>query len=113
MPLNKEAFKDKFTLSNGKIVEYVSIPKVEKLGIGKISSLPFTIRIILESLIRNMDNSSVNEEDIRLLSNWDPKNPNDNDIPFKVARVLMQDFTGVPAVVDLSAMRESLSKLDI
>ncbi len=110
MPLNKDAFKDKFTLSNGKVVEYISLPKVEKLGIGKVSILPFSIRIMLESLLRNMDNISIKESDVRTLANWDPKNPSEEDIPFKVARVLMQDFTGVPAVVDLASMRDYLFK---
>ncbi len=110
MPLNKDAFKDKFTLSNGKIVEYISLPKIEKLGIGNVSVLPFSIRIMLESLLRNMDNSSIKENDVRVLANWNPKNPSEDDIPFKVARVLMQDFTGVPAVVDLASMRDYLFK---
>lgn len=113
MPLNKNAFKKSFELSNGKKIEYFSIPKFEELKIGNTSKLPFSIRILLESLIRNMDNKVISEDDVRSIAQWNPKKPKEQDIPFKVTRVLMQDFTGVPAIVDLASMREYISKKGI
>jgi aconitate hydratase len=91
---------------NGNTVSYYSLPALEKAGIGKMSKLPISIRIVLESLLRNMDGKSIKQEDVTELANWNAKNPSSSDVPFKVARVLMQDFTGVPAVVDLAAMRD-------
>ena len=95
-----------FKLENLKSFVYYSLPRLEEQGIGNISKLPFSIRIVLESLLRNADGKFITEEDVRKLANWDAKNPEDIDIPLKVARVLMQDFTGVPAVVDIAALRE-------
>ncbi len=100
-----------FRLSNSKEITYYSLPalgKELKLNFGR---LPFSIRVVLESLLRNLDGKAVNEEDVKALANWNPKNPVDKDIPFKVSRILMQDFTGVPAVVDLAAMRDYMVKL--
>jgi len=85
---------------------YFSLKALERLG-HDISRLPITIRIFLESLIRNLDMNEVTETDVENLLKWTPENPGDFEIPFKVARVLMQDFTGVPAIVDLAAMREA------
>ena len=70
-----------------------------------LDRLPLSIRILLEGLLRRFDGSSVTEEDIRRLAAYDPKNPAEEDIPFQPSRVLLQDFTGVPAVVDLAALR--------
>ena len=89
---------------------YYSIKDLENFG-HKISELPISIRVILESLIRNLDGKSVHEKDIENLLNWNPKSPSDSEIPFKVSRVVMQDFTGVPAVVDLAAMRDAAVSL--
>ncbi len=94
----------------GKDIFFYSLPGLEKKGYGKISSLPFSIRVVLESLLRNLDGKTVTENDVRMLANWDAKNPGEADIPFKVSRILMQDFTGVPAVVDLTAMRDFVVK---
>ena len=94
----------------GKSYYYFSLPALEKAG-RNISKLPLSIRIVLESLIRNFDGKSVREEDVENLINWDPMNPPDVEIPFKVARVIMQDFTGVPAVVDLASMRDKAKEL--
>jgi aconitate hydratase len=99
-----------FKLSSGKEVKYCSLPLLEKAGVGDVSRLPFSIRVVLESLYRNMDGKVVTEDDIRALANWDAKNPEDRDVPFKVSRILMQDFTGVPAVVDLATMRDYVVK---
>ncbi|WP_393971361.1 aconitate hydratase AcnA [Oxyplasma meridianum] len=85
---------------------YYSLKEIDKDN--KISKLPISIRVILESLIRNFDGKTVREEDIENLINWNPKKSSDSEIPFTVSRVLMQDFTGVPAVVDLAAMRDKV-----
>lgn len=91
--------------AGGKEYKYYSIRDLEKDG-HNVSRLPYSLRIILESLIRNMDGNAVTENDILNLISWNSKKPSDSEIPFKVARVVMQDFTGVPAVVDLAAMRD-------
>lgn len=94
----------------GKKYNYYSLPDLEKMGF-KVSKLPISIRIVLESLIRNIDGKAVTEEDAKKLLNWNSKNPGESEIPFKVSRVVMQDFTGVPAVVDLAAMRDTVKAL--
>ena len=99
-----------FKSADGSAISYYSLPKLEGMGY-KISKLPFSIRVVLESLLRNLDGKEVTFEDVELLSGWNPKNPSDRDVPFKVSRVLMQDFTGVPAIVDLAAMREYLTTM--
>ena len=97
---------------NGKEIKYYSLSRLEGNGY-KISKLPFSLRVVLESLIRNFDGKSVREEDVANMAEWDPKKSNDKDVPFKVSRVLMQDFTGVPAVVDIAAIRDYVSKKDM
>src|SRR3989440_10060314 len=89
---------------------FYSLPEVEKQGLGKVSRLPVSLRIVLESLVRNLDGKRVREQDIRALAAWKPKAERTEEIPFVVARVLLQDFTGVPLVVDLAAMRNAVSK---
>ena len=95
---------------NGESVSYYSIPALEGLGVGKTSRLPFSIRIILESLVRNLDGKAVTADDVVALACWNAKSPEDRDVPFKVSRILMQDFTGVPAVVDMAAIRDYIVK---
>ncbi|MEM3671086.1 MAG: aconitate hydratase AcnA [Thermoprotei archaeon] len=87
-------------------IHYVSLDSLEEKGVGKISELPYSLRIILESLARNMDGVTVTYDDVVSLANWNPEHPAEREIPFSVSRVLMQDFTGVPSVVDLAAMRD-------
>ena len=82
-----------------------SLPALEKAGIGKISRLPVSIRIVLESVLRNCDGKKVTEEHVRELAAWAPTAPRTAEIPFVVARVVLQDFTGVPLLCDLAAMR--------
>src|SRR2546423_8732677 len=89
---------------------FFSLPEVEKQGLGKISRMPVSLRIVLESLVRNLDGKRVREQDIRALASWQPKAERTEEIPFVVARVLLEDFTGVPLVVDLAAMRNAVSK---
>ncbi|HYY57409.1 MAG TPA: aconitate hydratase AcnA, partial [Pyrinomonadaceae bacterium] len=90
---------------------YYSLPQLEKAGVGPISRLPFSIRIILESVLRNFDGKKIMEDDIRELANWQPTGERTEEIPFIVARVLLQDFTGVPLLVDLAAMRSCVARL--
>lgn len=87
---------------------YYSLPELEKQGYG-ISKLPFSIRILLENAVRNFDNFSVTNENVETLLHWQPTG-SDKDIPFKPARVLMQDFTGVPAVVDIASLRSEIAR---
>jgi aconitate hydratase len=84
---------------------YYSLPALEAAGIGRVSRLPVSIRIVLESVLRNCDGKKVTEEHVRQLANWAPNAPRTEEIPFIVARVVLQDFTGVPLLCDLAAMR--------
>ena len=97
--------RQQFTTASGTTGHYYSLPALEKAGIGKISRLPVSIRIVLESVLRNCDGKKVTEEHIRQLAGWAPKASRTDEIPFVVARVVLQDFTGVPLLCDLAAMR--------
>ncbi|HLM60872.1 MAG TPA: aconitate hydratase [Pyrinomonadaceae bacterium] len=90
---------------------FYSLPQLEKEGVAKISSLPISIRIVLESVLRNYDEKKVQEKDVRHLANWGANTERTEEIPFVVARVLLQDFTGVPLLVDLAAMRSAVGRL--
>ncbi len=98
-------------LANGKQSALYSLPALETAGIGKISRLPVSIRIVLESVLRNCDGKKVTEAHIRQLANWQPNAPRTEEIPFIVARIVLQDFTGVPLLADLAAMRDAAAKL--
>ncbi len=87
------------------------LSKLEELGLGKISKLPFSIRILLESLLRNCDGYLVTQDDVKKLASWNAAAPAEVEIPFKPARVVLQDLTGVPCVVDLAAMRSAMQRL--
>lgn len=91
---------------------FYSLPELEKQGIGPVSKLPVSIRLVLESLVRNVDGKKVTENDVKNLANWNAKAPGDYEIPFTVARIVLQDFTGVPLLVDLAAMRSAVAKMD-
>ena len=91
--------------------QFYSLPQLEKEGVGPVSKLPVSIRIVLESVLRNVDGKRVTEDDVRELANWQPNAPRTEEIPFVVARVLLQDFTGVPLLVDLAAMRSAVARL--
>ena len=99
----------KFT-ANGATHSYYSLPELEKAGF-KISRLPVSIRLVLESLLRNCDGKRVAEPAIRDLAGWQAKAARTEEIPFVVARIVLQDFTGVPLLVDLAAMRSAVTKL--
>ena len=98
-------------MAQGNSAKYYSLPALEKNGIGKVSRLPISIRIILESVMRNYDNKKINEAHIRQLANWKPNADRIDEIPFVVSRIILQDFTGVPLLVDLAAMRSAAVKL--
>lgn len=99
------------TLKGG--LQYYSLPAFkEKVG-EKLNRLPISIRIMLESLLRNCDGKRVREEDVLRLANWNSKKPDEGDVPFVVSRVLLQDFTGVPLLVDLAVMRDAVSMRNI
>ena len=93
-----------FKLAHG-TGKYYSLRALEAAGIGKISRLPVSIRIVLESVLRNCDGKKVTEEHVRQVANWSPNGERTDEIPFVVARVVLQDFTGVPLLADLAAMR--------
>ncbi len=101
-----------FTLGDGSTGKYYSLPALEAAGVGPISKLPVSIRIVLESVLRNYDDLKIKESDVRTLANWQAKAERTAEIPFVVARVLLQDFTGVPLLVDLAAMRSAMSQLN-
>jgi aconitate hydratase len=101
----------KFELGNGRSGNFYSLPALEKAGVGPISKLPVSIRLVLESVLRNCDACKVSETNVRELANWKPTETRTAEIPFVVARIVLQDFTGVPLLVDLAAMRSAVSKL--
>ena len=88
-----------------------SLPALEEQEIGKISRLPVSIRIVLESVLRNCDGKKVRRKDVEALAKWNAKSPANEEIPFVVARIVLQDFTGVPLIVDLAAMRSAVQRL--
>ena len=87
------------------------LDRLEADGVGAVSSLPFSVRVLLEAALRNLDGYQVREEDVGTLANWNAANPNPIEIPFKPARVVLQDFTGVPSLVDLAALRSAMGRM--
>jgi aconitate hydratase len=109
---SKNSFHTRSTLKvGGESFEMYAIERLERAGTGNISRLPFSMKILLENLLRQEDGQFVHASDIRALAGWDPAGQPSQEISFLPARVLLQDFTGVPAVVDLAAMREAMHKL--
>jgi aconitate hydratase len=107
-----DSFKCRKTLNvGGKTYEYFSLPDAEKNGLSGISRLPLSLKVLLESLLRYEDGRSVKADDIRAVADWLKAKTSTREIAFRPARVLMQDFTGVPAVVDLAAMRDAMQHL--
>ncbi|MEI8011604.1 MAG: aconitate hydratase AcnA, partial [Candidatus Omnitrophota bacterium] len=109
MTFNKSALKKTLTVAGRKYTIY-SIPALAKQGFGNVGCLPFSIRILLESAIRNYDDYQVTHNDVTTIAGWSPKNDL-KEIAFKPGRVILQDFTGVPCVVDLAAMREQMKRM--
>jgi aconitate hydratase len=107
-----DSFKCRKTLKVGaKTYVYYSLPTAEKNGLKGISRLPYSMKVLLENLLRNEDDRTVKKADIVAVSKWLKKRALEHEIAFRPARVLMQDFTGVPAVVDLAAMRNAMQSL--
>ncbi|HXM31327.1 MAG TPA: aconitate hydratase AcnA [Xanthobacteraceae bacterium] len=107
-----DSFKCRRTLKVGKkTYDYYSLPVAEKNGLAGISTLPFSMKVLLENLIRHEDGRTVKKDDIKAIAEWVKKRRSEREIAFRPARVLMQDFTGVPAVVDLAAMRDAMKSL--
>ncbi|MFZ1221209.1 MAG: aconitate hydratase [Chthoniobacterales bacterium] len=101
----------KFDAGHGREGSLHSLPALEEQGVGPISRLPVSIRIVLESVLRNCDGKKVRRKDVETLANWNAKTPANEEIPFVVARIVLQDFTGVPLVVDLAAMRSAVKEV--
>src|SRR5580693_6586427 len=95
---------------NGKTYDYFSLPDAGK-ALGDVSKLPFSLKVLLENLLRYEDGRTVTVDDVKALVGWLKSKKSDAEIAYRPARVLMQDFTGVPAVVDLAAMREAIKAL--
>ena len=107
-----DSFKARKTLKVGnKSYEYFSLKAAEKNGLKGISKLPYSLKVLLENLLRNEDGRTVKKADIKAMAQWLKKKQSDREIAFRPARVLMQDFTGVPAIVDLAAMRDAMTAL--
>ncbi|MBT92887.1 MAG: aconitate hydratase AcnA [Euryarchaeota archaeon] len=100
----------KFETFDGKMGKFMSLSSLEEAGLCQLDDLPFSIRILLESALRNCDGFLVTEEDVKRIAAWSP-DMNPEEIPFNPSRVLLQDFTGVPAVVDIAALRDAMVEL--
>src|SRR6476620_5982509 len=100
-----------FKTESGSGGSFYSLPELERQGAGPVSKLPISIRIVLESVLRNYDGKRITEDNVRRLANWKANELRTEEIPFVVARILLQDFTGVPLLVDLAAMRSAAARL--
>ncbi|HLS66348.1 MAG TPA: aconitate hydratase AcnA [Pseudogracilibacillus sp.] len=106
---NKNAFRSKKTFEqNGKTYNYFDLKAIEDANLGTVSRLPYSIRILLESVIRQYDGRVIKDEHVEGLAKWGTKKDVKSDVPFKPSRVILQDFTGVPAVVDLASLRKAM-----
>jgi aconitate hydratase len=108
--INAFGARDTFDTGHGKATLY-RLSRLEDQGLAKIAELPFSMRVLLEAALRTCDGFAVREEDVKNLAAWNAAAPAEIEIPFKPSRVLLQDFTGVPAVVDLAAMRAAMKRL--
>ena len=100
-----------YKTASGVTRQFYALPALEQAGLAKVSRLPVSIRIVLESVLRNCDGKKVTEAHIRELAGWKPNDNRTDEIPFVLARVVLQDFTGVPLLADLAAMRNVADKL--
>ncbi len=108
--IDKFKARGTFDTGNGEAIIY-RLSKLIEQGIGNVENLPFSIKILLENALRNLDGRNFTEEDVRNIANWSGDNHNPVEIPYGPARVILQDFTGVPAVVDLAALRSAMARL--
>ncbi len=107
-----DSFKSRTTLRfGGREIEMYRLDALSRAGFKGVETLPYSIRVLLENLVRCEDGNTVSRRDIEAVANWDPKSKTEIEIAFRPSRVLLQDFTGVPAVVDLAAMREAFAKM--
>ena len=102
--------RQRFELPSGGSGTYHSLPLLERRGLAKVSRLPVSLRILLESVLRNLDGRHTHDEDVEELARWQPTGERTAEVPFVVGRVLLQDFTGVPLLVDLAAMRSEVAR---
>lgn len=110
--MSKDVLKTRVTFESGFGPAYMySLSKLQEQGFDNISKLPFSIKVLLEAVLRECDDYVVTQEDVKKLANYDPKNLGEDEIPFKPARVILQDFTGVPVVVDLATMRSAMQRM--
>ncbi len=110
--LPQDSFNVKTQLTLGSTeFKYYSLNKLQENGLGNIDKMPFSIKVLLESVLRNENGYDITAEDVKTLAAYDPKVPKAQEVPFKPARVILQDFTGVPAVVDLAALRSAMHRL--
>src|SRR6185437_4134838 len=96
--------------TRGGDVRIYRLNKLSEMGVGDVDHLPISIKVLLESCLRNLDNFQVTQKDVMGLAAYNPTRLGQDELPFKVARVILQDFTGVPAVVDLAAMRSAMKR---
>jgi aconitate hydratase len=96
---------------DGQSFTYYRLQSLEEQGVAPVSSLPFSIKILLEAVLRQVDGHAIDEDHVKELANWNAVSPQKSEVPFKPARILLQDFTGVPAVVDLAALRTAMHRL--
>jgi aconitate hydratase len=114
MLIEKSVLLDEINLSSSnQKYKFYSLKKIEELTQKNLASLPFSLKIILESMLRNLDEKKVRTVDIQALLDYDPKNVIANEVPFSPARVVLQDFTGVPLFVDLAAMRDAAKNVGL
>ncbi|MEQ9360385.1 MAG: aconitase family protein, partial [Rhodospirillales bacterium] len=108
----QDTLKTRRTLSvGGKDYDYFSLEAAEAAGIGAVGRLPFSLKVLLENLLRREDGRTVTVDDVKAVAKWLDTRTSDHEIAYGPARVLMQDFTGVPAVVDLASMRDAMNTL--
>jgi aconitate hydratase len=112
MPHNLFNSLQTFAPTTGKTGQFYSLPQLEKEGVAQTAKLPVSIRVVLESVLRNYDGEKITEDDVRAIAGWQPHAERTEEVPFTVARVLLQDFTGVPLLVDLAAMRSAVTRLN-
>ncbi|MEM7113328.1 MAG: aconitate hydratase AcnA [Chloroflexota bacterium] len=111
MSERKDYFNARAELEGGNGRHYYRLAKLQEDGIANVDKLPFSIKVLLEALLRNCDEYIVTQEDVKKLANWEAKNSTREEIAFMPGRVILQDFTGVPAVVDLAALRSAMARM--
>jgi aconitate hydratase len=102
--------RQRLALGDGSVRTYCSLPELERRGVARVARLPVSLRILLESVVRHRDGVRIRDEDVEALAGWQPIAARTAEVPFVVGRVLLQDFTGVPLLVDLAAMREAVAR---